>query len=543
MLADRKGMLMAVDIADRISGLPEWLEPSFTVKPGRDPLGFQTITTDRVMPWLLPGVLELSRRARYFSFHPFILDEYERAKLPASNRALSDFIRTKEYELRLAADFCPRQCGAAHVMGYYAARRARRDGANYVRSFSVDSYLGGYGLYYRSPLADMNVVAVAGTQLGELPTPVDVLRRDERAQELAASFREACQDTDYYQTYLRGNRPIPETVLRDYAKVACLCRLAEHKRELEAIRDLFFRASQGSEELPPAYRRQAFSLFLALAEQEPEVAASPIGHRVAIWDAFSQRGMPERALESLARWSALVAKDWLQEAICSVWLEFCQRGLTAQGADGLSMAEVRRLIRGDLFSERRVRVVGKEFELYPERTVFELDAAVRRELMNTGPEVISRWTVETGSALSGLLAVLALCSVLPALDDVPQGWQDVGLQQSREQPGLLRTKAAMDELIASGATLADAMEHIVRRCILQAHEMIAYSKLPDFTFRFRWENARLRFFDNGVERPNIAGARWWPISLISEDLDLFRREEASIVLTDAGRTLVKEAFP
>jgi hypothetical protein len=73
--------------------------------------------------------------------------------------------------------------------------------------------------------------------------------------------------------------------------------------------------------------------------------------------------------------------------------------------------------------------------------------------------------------------------------------------------------------------------------------MIAYSKLPDFTFRFRWENARLRFFDNGVERPNIAGARWWPISLISEDLDLFRREEASIVLTDAGRTLVKEAFP
>jgi hypothetical protein len=87
----------------------------------------------------------------------------------------------KEFELRLAADLCPRGCGAPHVMGFYASRRARRDDGNYVRRFSVDSYLGGYGLYYRSPLVDMNVIAPAGSQLGDESTPVDVLRRDERA--------------------------------------------------------------------------------------------------------------------------------------------------------------------------------------------------------------------------------------------------------------------------------------------------------------------------------------------------------------------------
>lgn len=534
---------MAIEVTDRVSGLPEWLEPSFTVKPGRDPLGFQTITHERVMPWLLPGVLELSRRARYFSFHPFLLDEYERAKLPPSNRALSDFIRAKEFELRVAADLCPRECGAGHVMGYYAARRAQRDGGSYLRSFSVDSYLGGYGLYYRSPLAEMNVVAVAGSQLGEEPTPIDVLRRDDRAEQLAATFRDACKETDYYKTYFMGNRPIPEAVLRDYADVACLCRLGEHHREMEAIRGLFFKATQESEEIPTAFRRQAFSLFLLLAERNAAVAASPDHHREAVWDAFAYRHLTESAYEPLARWAALIAKDWLQEAISSIWLEFCERGLAMQSSEGLSMAEVQRLIRVDLVSGAPVRVADKEFDFGPETPAVELDSAVRQELGSTSPEAISRWNIEVSTARSGLLTLFALCSGLPPSEDSPKGWQEVGLQQSREQPGLLRSAAAINELVASGATLADTMEHLVRRYILQAHEMIAYSKLPDFTFRFRWENARLRFFDNGVERATIAGARWWPTSLISGDVDLFRREGESVILTAAGRALVEETFP
>ncbi|MEX2430945.1 MAG: hypothetical protein WD645_03390, partial [Dehalococcoidia bacterium] len=204
---------MATEASERISGFPEWLEPSFTVKSGRDPLGFQTITHDRVMPWLLPGVLELSRRARYFSFHPFLLDEYARAQMPASNRALSDFIRAKEFELRLAADLCPRECGAGHVVGYFAGRAAQRDGSDYMRSLSVESHLGGYGLYYRSPLAEMNVVALSGTELSDgTTTPIDVIRPDDRARGLAEAFRDACKDTEYFKHFLKGNRPIPEEV-------------------------------------------------------------------------------------------------------------------------------------------------------------------------------------------------------------------------------------------------------------------------------------------------------------------------------------------
>jgi hypothetical protein len=57
--------------------LCEWLEPALREIAGQDPLGLQTITTDRILPGLLPGVLALSRRARYFSIYAFLLLRYE----------------------------------------------------------------------------------------------------------------------------------------------------------------------------------------------------------------------------------------------------------------------------------------------------------------------------------------------------------------------------------------------------------------------------------------------------------------------------------
>lgn len=534
---------MATEIEERISGMPEWLEPSFTAKSGRDPLGFQTITHDRVMPWLLPGVLELSRRARYFSFHPFLLDEYERAKLPASNRALSDFIRAKEYEFRIASELCTKGCGAGGVVGTNAVRIAPRQDSHYLRGLSVESHLGGYGLYYRSPLAELNVVALAGSMLGDEATPLDVLRRDERAHGLADTFRDVCEDTDYYKNYLRGNRPIPEEVLREYADVACPCRLPEHADEVHAVRELLLGTRGEDEEVPATARRQAFSLFLALTDETPAVATSPAHHREALWESFVGNTLPASATEPLARWAALIAKDWLQEAVGSIWLAFCRHGLATQGSDGLTMSDLGLLIRSDLIEETSNSVLGTEIDFGPETPASDLLDLIRSAVEQATPEEVSEWNISTSTARSGLIAVFALLAALPDVAESPTGWQDVGMRQSREQSGLLRFMAGLHALIESGDTVADAMEHIVRRHILQAHEMIAYSKLPDFTFRFRWENGYLRFFDNGVERSTIAGVRWWPISMIARDLALFEGENGQARLTQAGKDLVEVTFP
>jgi hypothetical protein len=69
-------------------GGPRWVAASLDVKEGRDPLGLQTTTQDRLMPRLLPGILELSRQARYFSFHAYLLDRYRELRLPADGNLL-----------------------------------------------------------------------------------------------------------------------------------------------------------------------------------------------------------------------------------------------------------------------------------------------------------------------------------------------------------------------------------------------------------------------------------------------------------------------
>lgn len=96
-------------------GQPRWIAASLNVKEGRDPLGLQTTTQDRLMPRLLPGILELSRRARYFSLHAFLLDLYRSLRLPADGNSLSTFIKAREWEYGLAVLMCPHGCDSSPV--------------------------------------------------------------------------------------------------------------------------------------------------------------------------------------------------------------------------------------------------------------------------------------------------------------------------------------------------------------------------------------------------------------------------------------------
>src|SRR6266511_2738149 len=106
------------------TGYPEWIERTLLLTPGRDPLGLQTITIDRILPQLVPAVLALSRRGRYFSFYPFLLQEYRNQRLEPSNRALGDFIRAREFEYAVAVQLCPNGCGLGAAASVGAQKAA-----------------------------------------------------------------------------------------------------------------------------------------------------------------------------------------------------------------------------------------------------------------------------------------------------------------------------------------------------------------------------------------------------------------------------------
>src|SRR3954451_11757770 len=137
--------------------LCEWIEPGLREIAGQDPLGLQTITTDRILPALLPGVLALSRRARSLSFYCFLLRRYEQSAGVADNAALDGFIRGREFELAVAANLCPNpDCNARGANGNLVARPLVANApAAYERQPSIQTLLGGYGLYYRSPMEEL----------------------------------------------------------------------------------------------------------------------------------------------------------------------------------------------------------------------------------------------------------------------------------------------------------------------------------------------------------------------------------------------------
>ena len=201
--------------------------------------------------------MELTRRARYFSFHAFLLDEYRKRRFPADLSSLSSFLRQREWDLGLAVQRCPR-CESSPVGARRLGDIARGPGP-FRRGESVESSLGGYGLYYRTPLIAFGIVARVGTLLGDEPIPIDVIRDPPRATNLAGTIREAIQGTRYYKQWMLTETPVPADVIDELAEAACLCGLDQHDAERDAIHAAVSRKTHRPTGSLPSFRTPASS--------------------------------------------------------------------------------------------------------------------------------------------------------------------------------------------------------------------------------------------------------------------------------------------
>lgn len=527
-----------------IVGLPQWIEPVLHLTPGRDPLALQTITTDRIIPQVVPGILALSQRARYFSFYAYVLDEFRVRQIAPSKEILSDFIRSREYEFALAVQLCPRGCGqrsSAVVGGRLAAPAVRQDSEALVRGYSVQSFNGGYGLYYRSPMIDLGMVAPAGTMLGDRPTPIDVLM-GEPAKNLAAVFRGSIETTAYARDYMGGLDLIPRDVLTQLAEHVCLCRLDDAGDERELLKAILFNPVEPQVQ-SVIQRSKSFAMLLSLVDRDPEVAWSEPSFRNAVWQAFQEI----QALDkddpygvTVAQWAALVAKEYLQEGLSTVWSHFCYAGLATQTAEGLLPEEVENLLNETL--------VGQS-PLEWDSDVVRYDLAMPTiHFKDTLAGILTPFSLEAirttayRSAMAGLSYILLLRTRLGDLNQMPVPWKQIARQHSDYQPGLLGFMRQLDEHLTSAPTIGETMAWIVKRYILIPHESIAYNKLPDRTFRFRWEDGRLRFYHLSPDRFNLTDIRYAAMRWISEDIGWLAPDSGFGPLTSAGRTFVQGVF-
>jgi hypothetical protein len=530
-------------------GWPQWIDrDERAVKDGRDPLALETITTDRIVPRLVPGILALSTRARYLSFHLFLIDEYARRKLPPDPTVQSDFIRRREWEYGAAVLLCsnPRCTLDPAPIGSSTLRPVLRSGDDMLpRNYSVESNLGGYGLYYRSPLRDLQLTAPRGTPMGDRPIPIDIVA-GQRGRAIATALRARLEGSEYYASHFMGDDPVPLNVLRDLNRRACLCRLIESPEERRLIQSAVLEGHEGLDPTGVTARRRAFAMALRMLNSHPEVATREPAFREATWAALAQlRGWDDPWADAVGRWAALHGKEYMQSALCLLWIATNRLGRQHMPAGGFWPQDFDRLVRDAMLPGSTDRLGPSTIN--PAGTTPTEDFLREAADLTAGMtlEAVMTWSRAAEPVIGGLVLLSALRARLSLADGAPtsSGWRDVGLENGFFQPGLLMFFRELDRHLQGAPALADTLSWIVRRSLLLPHDRIATGKLPDFTFRFRQESGRLRFYSRpGLDFP-MADSRHGALFSIGHDLGLWERIEGGGRLTARGRSLVAEVFP
>src|SRR3954447_23232804 len=85
---------------------PVWGARVYNTKGGQDHLGLGSVSSDRILPKLSPGINVLTVHPRYWSFYTFVLDEFWRRELPRTRRAFVRFYRPREAIFAVGAQRC-----------------------------------------------------------------------------------------------------------------------------------------------------------------------------------------------------------------------------------------------------------------------------------------------------------------------------------------------------------------------------------------------------------------------------------------------------
>ena len=304
------------------------------------------------MPRLLPGILELSRRARYFSFHAWLLDKYRELRMPADGNSLSTFIKAREWEYGLAVLHCPHELRVQPGRCPEPARRRQPPGpalpawsvrGERLRRLRALLPLAACRTRHRGPRRHP---ARRHADHGRRPLrhrPRPPARFDVPGRRGGHRVRDV-MDADHgpdppgRSRRLRPRR-LPVSAPRAPSRTRRGPRRAVRRRPRHTARPRSRRRSRAGdpedeEELanlagvaPGAavtQRRRSVAHYLTLVDADPQVVDDEGAYREALWSPPPYRS-PEH--ERVAgQWAGLVAKDVWQDALCSIWSSSAGRG-------------------------------------------------------------------------------------------------------------------------------------------------------------------------------------------------------------------------
>jgi hypothetical protein len=248
-----------------------WVRPPEPIR-GLDHLGVQAPCI-ALYGQLLPGITNVTDRARYYSFHPWILWALERRYTDHSIDELRRVLRRAECLFALIAIRHARVVDDGDD-GLHGAAMVGRDKLLRIveDSFSLDDYatlegpnryfknkLGGLGQYYFGPLRDLRVLDHSPQGVGH-PPGYD----RERGQKLAEAFASAVPQDTFFQVL---ERPTCTWEELDELVAFCPCHLHTNAAEHECLLDLFLARTEVYQREGGQTRRASLGLMLDLASR------------------------------------------------------------------------------------------------------------------------------------------------------------------------------------------------------------------------------------------------------------------------------------
>ena len=488
----------------------------YASKPGRDHLGLGSVSSDQILPSISPSINVLTFHPRYHSFYVFLLDEYWQKIPEKSFKHWKAFYRPREYIYSLGVYLHETKHGElANVVGGQKTSPLAFKGLNaYPSEFDyIDSDLGGYGLYYRTVMAELELIYLGGTGY---PTPVDV--PSEFGREVAAEFRKCIKDTTYYKQYFDHTKPeIPTTVIKEYIESTCLCKLKRPDAPDHQIVMQSFLTRGGKRD--SASRTKTFRLLLDIANQTNGTAIDEDRFRQLVYFQEAEKRLrysprPD-LIETFVRWRLYQMREYYAFALNALWYYLCEWGLQNEGhLQPLSLRtfwdQMERCLRFDpLFG--KFDKPKKKFS--HETGLIDLLDWLRNSVVGKHNDIEGPYNLRAGlnehqlyqfvndnraSKLVIPAMTILLLLVYLRLEDKKLRMRDEWEIHQMGMNGRLsvdRFTRQVEQFLKSGAvTVGEFLHWIFQDYVMIQHQGVATNKLPDNTFRFQRQGDKLRFY-------------------------------------------------
>lgn len=322
-----------------------WVRPPEPIR-GLDHLGVQAPCI-ALYGQLLPGITNVTDRARYYSFYPWLLWSFERRYTDHSVDEFRRVLRRAECLFALIAIRHAREAGYGDD-GLHGQAMIGRDKLLRIEensTFSLEDYatldgpnryfknkLGGLGQYYFGPLRDLHVL---DHHQGAGYPGYD----DDRGRKLAEAFASAVPEDAFFRVL---EQPTATWGELDELAAFCPCGLPANGAEYELLLDLFLARTAPFQGDGGTTRRASLGLMLDLASQaarDPDYA----------FEGLLRGGAYTGALVDGSTWQ--VAKPLAR--VLSGWGTYQRNELLSLAVQGLFAAVLRAIERDEAQSIRQ----------------------------------------------------------------------------------------------------------------------------------------------------------------------------------------------